>query len=107
MTSRSAASSRMKPGGGLLAFVAVGALVRMALLRAPSIWFDEANTGLMGLAVLRGDFPVYFFSQPFMGALDAYLTAPLYLTFGVSVRTLKTLPLVLVLAGRGLAGGCG
>jgi hypothetical protein len=88
----------MKPGGWLLAFVAVGALVRMALLRAPSIWFDEANTGLMGLAVLRGDFPVYFFSQPFMGALDAYLTAPLYLTFGVSVRTLKTLPLVLVLA---------
>jgi F5/8 type C domain len=88
----------MKPGGWLLAFVAVGALVRMALLRAPSIWFDEANTGLMGLAVLRGDFPVYFFGQPFMGALDAYLAAPLYLTFGASVRMLKTLPLVLVLA---------
>jgi hypothetical protein len=92
----------MKPGGWLLAFVAVGALVRMALLRAPSIWHDETTTGLMGLAVLRGDFPVYFFGQPFMGALDAYLAAPLYLTFGPSVRTLKVLPLVLVLAWMAL-----
>jgi hypothetical protein len=51
----------------------------------------------MGLAVLRGDFPLYFFGQPFMGALDAYLAAPLYLTLGVSIRVLKVLPLVLVL----------
>ena len=87
----------MKHGGWLLAFVTAGALVRIVLLRAPEVWFDETTTGLMGLAVLRGDFPLYFFGQPFMGALDAYLAAPLYLTLGVSVRVLKVLPLVLVL----------
>jgi hypothetical protein len=63
----------MKHGGWLLAFVTAGALVRIVLLRAPEVWFDETTTGLMGLAVLRGDFPLYFFGQPFMGALDAYL----------------------------------
>ena len=50
-----------------------GAVVRLALLKEPHLWFDEATTGLLGLAVLRGDFPVYFFGQPFMGALDGYL----------------------------------
>src|SRR5262245_42380289 len=93
---------RMKSGGWLLAFVVAGALVRIALLRAPDVWYDEATTGLMGLAVLRGAFPVYFFGQPFMGALDAYLAAPLYVTLGISVRTLKVLPLVLVLAWMAL-----
>src|SRR5262245_44516692 len=93
---------RMKSGGWLLAFVVAGALVWIALLRAPDVWYDEATTGLMGLAVLRGDFPLYFFGQPFMGALDAYLAAPLYHTFGVSVRMLKVLPLVLVLAWMAL-----
>ena len=92
----------MKHGGWLLAFVTAGALVRIVLLRAPEVWFDEATTGLMGLAVLRGDFPLYFFGQPFMGALDAYLAAPLYLTLGVSVRVLKVLPLVLVLVWMAL-----
>ena len=92
----------MKRGGWLLAFLVGGALVRIALMRAPEIWYDEATTGLMGLAVLRGDFPIYFFGQPFMGALDAYLAAPLYHTFGVSVRILKVLPLVLILAWMAL-----
>ena len=92
----------MKRGGWLLAFVTAGALVRIVLLRAPEIWYDEATTGLMGLAVLRGDFPLYFYGQPFMGALDAYLAAPLYLTLGVSVRVLKVLPLVLVLVWMAL-----
>ena len=92
----------MKRGGWLLAFVTAGALVRIVLLRAPEIWGDEATTGLMGLAVLRGDFPIYFYGQPFMGALDAYLAAPLYLTLGVSVRVLKVLPLVLVLVWMAL-----
>jgi hypothetical protein len=53
----------MKHGGWLLVFVTAGALVRIVLLRAPEIWYDEATIGLMGLAVLRGDFPLYFYGQ--------------------------------------------
>ncbi len=70
--------------------VAVGALLRLLLLRGASLWYDEATVGLAGLAVLRGELPIYFFGQPFMGALgDAYMTAPLYVLFGVSARTLE------------------
>lgn len=79
-----------------------GAAVRLALLRVPRLWFDEATTGLLGLAVLRGDFPVYFFGQPFMGALDGYLAAPLYAGLGVSARTLELLPVLLAVAWLGL-----
>jgi hypothetical protein len=87
----------------VLGILTLGALVRLALLAVPRAWFDEATTGLMGLAVLRGQFPVYFFGQPFMGALDAYLAAPVYLAFGTSFATLKLLPVLLSIAWMGLA----
>ena len=87
----------------LLGVLTLGALVRLALLAIPGAWFDEATTGLMGLAVLRGQFPVYFFGQPFMGALDAYLAAPVYLVLGTSFATLKLLPVLLSIAWMGLA----
>jgi hypothetical protein len=48
----------------------VGVLVRLLLLLHPGLWNDEATTGLLGLSVHQGELPVYFFGQPFMGALD-------------------------------------
>jgi hypothetical protein len=81
----------------------VGALVRLALLAVPQAWHDEATTGLMGLAVLRGRFPIYFFGQPFMGALGAYLAAPMYPLLGISFATLKLLPVLLSIVWTGLA----
>jgi hypothetical protein len=87
----------------VLGVLTLGALVRLALLAVPRAWFDEATTGLMGLAVLRGQFPVYFFGQPFMGALDAYVAAPVYLTLGTSFATLKLLPVLLSITWMGLA----
>ncbi|MGH7357985.1 MAG: hypothetical protein ACREJR_04115, partial [Candidatus Rokuibacteriota bacterium] len=83
--------------------LAAGALLRLALLDIPRAWHDEATTGLMGLAVLRGQFPVYFFGQPFMGALDAYLAAPIYLVLGTSFVTLKLLPVLLSIVWAALA----
>ena len=76
----------------------VGVLLRLALLRASELWGDEATTGIMGLAVLRGERPVYFYGQPFMGALDSYLSAPLYALFGTSAATLELLPVLISLA---------
>jgi hypothetical protein len=89
--------SRTRSAGWILfVTIACAALVRFSLLRFPRLWYDVATTGVMGLAVLRGQFPVYFFGQPFMGAFgDAYLAAPLYLLFGVSARTLELLPVLL------------
>jgi 4-amino-4-deoxy-L-arabinose transferase-like glycosyltransferase len=87
----------------ILVALTAGALVRLALLAIPRAWHDEATTGLMGLAVLRGHFPVYFFGQPFMGALDAYLAAPIYLVLGTSYATLKLLPVLLSIVWIALA----
>ena len=89
----------------LLAMLAVGVVVRVILLRAPDTWYDEATNGLMGLAVLRGELPLYFYGQAFMGALDAYLAAPFYFLFGPSVHTLKLLPLALTLLWMALTVG--
>jgi F5/8 type C domain len=80
---------------GLATCLVVGAMVRLVLLRDPGVWYDEATVGLLGLRVLRGDLPVYFFGQPYMGALDGYLAAPLYAVLGPSIVALKLLPVVL------------
>jgi hypothetical protein len=69
---------------------------------APSLWHDEAVVGLTGLAVLQGLFPIYFFGQPFMGALDAYLTAPVFLVLGASTLTLRLVALLVYLTWMSL-----
>jgi hypothetical protein len=77
--------------------LAVAVILRLLLLRLPRLWYDEATSGLLGLAVLRGELPIYFFGQSFMGALDGYLAAPLFWLLGVSARTLELLPVLLAL----------
>jgi hypothetical protein len=91
-----------RPRRALWIALAVGACVRLLLLRLPRLWYDEATTGLLGLAVLGGELPIYFFGQPFMGALDGYLAAPLYWMLGVSARSLELVPVLLSLAGLAL-----
>jgi hypothetical protein len=88
--------------GALLVALGGAALLRLLLLRLPRIWYDEATTGLLGLAVLQGELPTYFFGQSFMGALDGYLAAPVYELFGVSARTLELVPVLLALITVGL-----
>ena len=91
-----------RDGRALLIALGVGVIVRLLLLRLPRLWYDEATSGLLGLSVLGGELPVYFFGQPFMGALDGYLAAPLFWLLGVSARTLKLVPVLLALATLGL-----
>lgn len=97
---------------GLALLVLLGALVRGWAALASRFWFDEATIGLMGRHVLQGELPVFMYGQPFMGALEAYLLAPLFFAFGASVKVLEVLPLALSLGmaalvfllGRRLAG---
>jgi predicted membrane-bound mannosyltransferase len=96
-SSSSAGAGRSR--GALVVALAVGVLARLLLLLHPGLWYDEATTGLLGLSVLQGELPVYFFGQSFMGALDGYLAAPVYWVLGVSARTLELVPVLLALAG--------
>lgn len=57
---------------------------------------DQAITGLMAkhLSELRA-FPVFYYGQTYMLAVEAWLTAPFFLLFGVSVTALR-LPLLAI-----------
>jgi hypothetical protein len=55
--------------------------------------------GLMGRDVLHGQFPFFFYGQPFMGAVDGYLHAVPFALLGESVATLR-LSAVLVSLGH-------
>lgn len=69
---------------------------------------DEALVGIQAENILRGVFPVYFYGQPYMGSLEAYLAAPLFALFGPSAWALRMvgtlLSLVLVWLTWRLAG---
>jgi hypothetical protein len=68
----------------ILAVLAAAALARGALhwttFRQP-VSNDDAILLLMGQAVLRGELATTLWNQPYNGALDAYLLAPLLLLF--------------------------
>ena len=82
-------------GGGrwrAAALIASGALVRLGLVVAggPRTDSDEATMGLMALHIVtRGETPLFFYGQVYMGTLQAYLGALLFPLFGVSVVTLR------------------
>lgn len=85
---------------GLVLALGGGALLRLWLLQR-SHWMvegDEAVIGLMAKHVLEGERPVFFAAQPYMGALQAYEAAGVYLLLGMSRVALKLVPL---LAGLG------
>ncbi len=50
---------------------------------------DEAVVGLQAEQILHGLFPVYFAGQPYMGSLEAYLVAVLFLFLGPSVWAMR------------------
>jgi hypothetical protein len=58
---------------------------------------DEAMVGIQAQHILRGELPVYFISQAYMGSLEAYLMTPLFAIAGSSVWTLRAEPVLLSL----------
>lgn len=56
----------------------------------PYLNSDEGTMGLMALHVAyRGEMPVFFYGQGYMGSLEAYLAAPLFQLFGPSAFMLR------------------
>ncbi len=75
-----------------LALGAVGVALRIAGLAAgvPATNSDEATMGLMARHIVTEHaFPVFFYGQEYMGALEAYLAAPLFWLFGSSTMLLR------------------
>ncbi len=80
---------------GLVVLCAVlGLMVRLALyIRAGWRYdYDEGMVGLQVLHILRGERPVFHPGQPYLGALESYLIAPLFAMCGVNAVTLKIVP---------------
>lgn len=58
---------------------------------------DEAMVGIQADHILRGEHPYYFYGQPYMGSLEAYLMAILFAIAGPSVWMLRAEPILLSL----------
>jgi hypothetical protein len=80
---------------GLSLILILSGLVRAIALFTPETWIDEGTVGLMGLHVMKGEFPVFFYGQKFMGAIEAYLYGVFFLFVGASPLTLELLPTLL------------
>ncbi|MER6594457.1 DUF423 domain-containing protein, partial [Micromonospora purpureochromogenes] len=82
----------------LVGLAGVGYRLALLLGDTPRTNSDEATMGLAALHIARGeDFPVFFYGQAYMGALEAYLAAPLVASAGPSVLALR-LPLLALYA---------
>ena len=76
---------------------AVGGLFVLLIglqLATPGLDSDQAVTGLMGLHVLRGELPLFFWSQHHAGVPEAYLAAVSFAFLGVSRLALDLVPAV-------------
>ena len=58
---------------------------------------DEVLIGIQAEHILRGELPIYFYGQPYMGSLEAYLVAILIAIAGPSAWTLRGEPILLSL----------
>jgi hypothetical protein len=58
---------------------------------------DEALVGIQAEHILRGELPIYFYGQPYLGSLEAYLIALMFAIAGPSVWSLRAEPILLSL----------
>jgi hypothetical protein len=92
------------PGSlALIGALAAGLAIRVGTAATVPTWFDEATMGLMAQDVLRGQFPLFFYGQTFMGAVDGYLQAVPFAVLGDSLATLRFGAVVVVLGHVALA----
>lgn len=83
----------------ILVYVAISS----TLIHLPGVQFDEvlhvnaALGGLDGSFIYKSIFDVPVLLMPYIGALKAYITAPVFAIFGVSVFTVR-LPMILLAA---------
>src|SRR5262249_12629784 len=82
----------------LWALVGLLGLLLALYLTFPRLDADQAITGLIGVYVLHGEFPTFFWMQDHAGVPESYIAAPLFYTFGISRRVLDLVPALGTLA---------
>jgi hypothetical protein len=95
---------------GLIVFLALAGLGLRLLLLVEAGWrydYDEGMVGLQVLRILRGARPFFHPGQPYLGALESYLSAPLFAVFGANAVTLKIVPWLLAGGYVGTTGWLG
>lgn len=82
----------------------MGAAVRLWLLLGSlgEMEADEAVVGLMARHVLAGEWPVFYWGQPYLGSLEAYSVAAAFALAGPSPLVLKLVPALYSLLFIGL-----
>ena len=58
---------------------------------------DEALVGIQAEHILHGEYPIYYFNQPYMGSLQAYFLAGIFLFTGPSVWAMRVEPMLISL----------
>ncbi|MFC6017593.1 hypothetical protein ACFP2T_15425 [Plantactinospora solaniradicis] len=94
------ARRRLTAGRVAVGLAALGIGYRLVLLLAevPPTNSDEAVSGLVARHVVQGrEFPLFFYGQYYMGALESYLAAPLFAALDSSILALR-LPNLLLYA---------
>jgi hypothetical protein len=80
------------------ALLALFGLVVGLHLVTPRLDSDQAITGLMGLHILRGEFPIFFWGQHHAGVPESYGAAVTFTLLGVSRFALSLVPALAALA---------
>jgi len=58
---------------------------------------DEAMVGIQAEHILHGEHPIYYYGQPYMGSLQAYFLAGIFLLTGPSVWAMRAEPMLISL----------
>lgn len=79
---------------GILAFLIIVSSTLLRILLIASGWphsnADEGTMGIMAMHIaFKGERPIFFYGQYYMGTLEAYVGAAFFRLFGVSVFTLR------------------
>jgi 4-amino-4-deoxy-L-arabinose transferase-like glycosyltransferase len=79
------------------AIISVSVAIKLVLMLTDRLPFnaDEAVVGLMADHILKGEIPVFFWGQSYMGSLDAMLVAGAFLLFGRSVTAIRVVQILL------------
>jgi 4-amino-4-deoxy-L-arabinose transferase-like glycosyltransferase len=104
---RPGALDRLVAHPGLWLALGAGLALKVAVLATGSVTFDadEAVVALMARRITQGARPIFFYGQNYMGALDAYLIAPLFLALGQTVLAVRLVQTALFLGTVGTTYG--
>lgn len=75
----------------ILFILSAGILITGSLVSYTST-FDTATVGLMSVNIVNGERPLFFYGQPYFGALEAYLAAFYISVFGFSEAAISFSP---------------